>query len=122
MEFHIYKVVVIGIIALLAGSLAIRIKGKLVLIWLTILLRYRSRPRVYLFNKNSLSYREDYPDVPKETTSLNENAMKDEPTIKKLGFQETAYVFSRLDDPISRLRFETTKKGGLNVRITEAQD
>lgn len=122
MEFHLYKLIVIGIVALLAGLLAIRIKGKIVLMWALVLLRYHSRPRLYLFNKNTSAYREDYPEPPKEAEA--KTTIKDHipMTLPKLGVKEKAYIYATLDDPISRLRFETTKKGGLHVRITETQE
>ena len=122
MEFSLYKLIMIGFVSILAGLLAIRIKGKIILVWALILLRYRLRPRHYLFNKNTALYREDYPEPLKEAdagTTVKEHTPA---VLPKLGIQEKAYVYATLDDPISRLRFETTKKGGLNVRITEVQE
>lgn len=122
MEFHLYKLILIGIVALLTGLLAIRIKGKIVLMWVLILLRYHSRPRLYLFNKNTSAYREDYPELPKEVAVKTTVKERTPIALPKLGVQEKAYIYATLDDPISRLRFETTKKGGLHVRITETQE
>lgn len=122
MEFHLYKLILIGIVALLTGLLAIRIKGKIVLMWVLILLRYHSRPRLYLFNKNTSAYREDYHELPKEVAVKTTAKERTPIALPKLGVQEKAYIYATLDDPISRLRFETTKKGGLHVRITEAQE
>lgn len=122
MEFHLYKLILIGIVALLTGLLAIRIKGKIVLMWVLILLRYHSRPRLYLFNKNTSAYREDYPELPKEVVVKTTAKERTPIALPKLGVQEKAYIYATLNDPISRLRFETTKKGGLHVRITETQE
>jgi hypothetical protein len=38
--------------------LALRIKGKIVLMWLIVLFNYQLRPKYYLFNKNSLYQRD----------------------------------------------------------------
>lgn len=122
MEFSLYKLIMIGFVSILAGLLAIRIKGKIILVWALILLRYRLRPRRYLFNKNTALYREDYPEPPKEAEARMTVKEHTPALLPKLGIQEKAYVYATLDDPISRLRFETTKKGGLNVRITEVQE
>jgi hypothetical protein len=122
LEFSLYKLIMIGFVSILAGLLAIRIKGRIVLVWAFILLRYRLRPRRYLFNKNTALYREDYPEPPKEAETRTTIEEHTPAVLPKLGIQEKAYVYATLDDPISRLRFETTKKGGLNVRITEVQE
>ena len=122
MEFSLYKLIMIGFVSILAGLLAIRIKGKIILVWALILLRYRLRPRHYLFNKNTALYREDYPEPPKEAEARTTVKEHMPAVLPKLGIQEKAYVYATLDDPISRLRFETTKKGGLHVRITEVQE
>jgi hypothetical protein len=122
MESSLYKLVAIGLITILAGLLAIRIKGKIVLTWAIVLLRYMLRARIYVFNKNTTAYREEY-FAPFIETDMAPMAIEQAPAIlPKLGVQEKAYLRASLDDPISRLRFETTKKGSFNVRITEIQD
>src|SRR5665213_3181374 len=42
-----YKLVIIITIMLICSSLAIRIKGKILLLWLIVVLRYRLRPSYY---------------------------------------------------------------------------
>src|ERR1035437_3790831 len=53
MSASAYKLVIIGIVAVFNSVLAIRIKGKILLLWMIVLLRYNLRPRFYLFNKNT---------------------------------------------------------------------
>lgn len=122
MEFSLYKLIMICIMALIAVTLAIRIKGKIILLWMFILLRYRLRPRTYIYSKNTQIYREDYPELPKEATTKTDKEEYIPKTRLSLGSLEKAYVYASLGDPTSRLRFETTKKGGLHVRISEVQD
>ena len=44
--------------------LAIRIRGKIILEWLSVLIVYRLRPKIYVFNKNSLYERQiDLPEI-----------------------------------------------------------
>src|SRR5581483_2108405 len=52
MHFAWYKLPIILIIGLVCCVLALRIRGKVVLNWLVILLRYNSRPTFYLYDKN----------------------------------------------------------------------
>src|SRR3990167_9406474 len=47
-----YKLPLVLLVLLLSLTLAVRIKGKVVLHWVIILLRYNTRARYYLFNKN----------------------------------------------------------------------
>src|SRR5690606_19428584 len=55
---NIYKSILMLIITAFFFLLALRIKGKIILMWLTVLIIYRLRPKYYLFNKNSLYQRD----------------------------------------------------------------
>lgn len=124
MEAHLYKISIITIFAALCVMLAIRIKGKIVLLWLIVLMRYRLRPRIYTLSKNTIACREEYP-TPSELTTRAKSApaLKEEKTpIPLLGDSEKAYLLATLNDPMERLAIELTKKGGLNVRISEIKD
>lgn len=117
-----YKTILICIIAAVCSIFAIRIKGKIVLLWLIVLFHYALRPRLYLFDKNSLDCRENYPEPPANKSADSKIAKEHIPAVMpKLGFKEKAYVFAVLDNPINRLEFNATKKGGLNVHINEIQ-
>jgi len=120
MGYMLYKLVIIGIVSLIALSLSIRIKGKIVLQWLVVLLRFHARPRLYLFTKNTTLHREDYPEVVRQTEAVVTKEKKPI-SLPKLDPSQRAYLYTKLDDPIRRLKFETTKKGGLNVRISETE-
>lgn len=121
-DFHPYKYLLVGVLAVLCILLAIRIKGKLVASWIVVLLRYNLRPRLYVFNKNTAMFREQYEDV----TPTEETATKKETEtnyhIPKLDFHTAAKVRDLIDNPERRLRFESTKKGGLYVRLTEIEE
>jgi hypothetical protein len=123
MEYSLYKIIVVVVVAIVSGILAIRIKGKIILLWLVVLARYNLRPKLYLFNKNISCYREDYPEpikvpIPKPNVAK----LRSLTVLPKLASHEQARLYVALDNPVSRLCFETNKKGGLNVRITEVQD
>ena len=118
-----YKYLVAVLIGVMCGILAIRIKGKIILLWLVTILRYNLRPKYYLFKKSTATYREDYrahkPDTVEEA---NKQRTKQITQIPKLAFHDAAYVLNTINNPDSKLRFEMTKKGGLNVRLTEVED
>lgn len=119
----LYKYIVIGIMTALCCILAIRIKGKIVALWLVVILRYNLRPKLYLFNKNTAAFREHYTakqDEPEEQKA--EVRLKRSISVPRLEFHETAKVYATIDNPASKLRFETTKKGGLHVRLTEIEE
>ncbi|NTU72571.1 PrgI family protein [Candidatus Roizmanbacteria bacterium] len=122
MDFSPYKLVVIGLIAVTSFILAIRINGKIVLLWLITISRYNRRPKFYLFDKRSIYAREDYPEVKQEArqkvTTTKQTGLS---SLPKLSIKESDFVYSALNNPIKRLNFETNKKGELNVRITEVQ-
>jgi hypothetical protein len=117
-----YKLVIMAILALVCGLLAIRLKGKLVLLWLVVILRYRLRARYHVFNKNSSAGRE--PGLPV--------AMDDEETITstpkarirtpQLSLGEMVRLKEIIEHPAANLTFKTTRKGDLNVFITEIDD
>jgi hypothetical protein len=57
MHLTLYKLPLILIISLSCFILAIRIKGKIILQWLSILLRFNLRPKYYIFDKNDSTFR-----------------------------------------------------------------
>jgi hypothetical protein len=67
LSFSPYKLAIITLIFLGFITLALRIKGRLVMQWVEILASYFLRPHIYVFNKNSLTNR--YVAVVKELRS-----------------------------------------------------
>jgi hypothetical protein len=118
MHLSSYKMPLIVLLVLLCGTLAIRFKGKLVLFWIAILLRYWLRPRYYVFNKHSTHGRKKYNGVPEIVDEeISEVPVR---TNKKsiLSFQDITKVQELIENPAANLAFES-RKGGLYVRITE---
>lgn len=118
----VYKYVIMGILALVCCILAIRIKGKILAFWIVMILRYNVRPKYYLFNKNTTALRQEYASVVNEQTDDKLNEVKTERAARpRLNTPETAKVLATIENPAAKFRFETTKKGGLNVRLTEIE-
>lgn len=67
MKLTFYKLPLILLVILICVVLVLRIKDKIVAEWLGVLLKFRLRPKYYLFNKNDLTNRTvDIPDLPIE--------------------------------------------------------
>lgn len=123
MGSSVYKYTIMGILALLCCTLAIRIKGKILAFWLITILRYNLRPRFYLFNKNTTVLREQYEDKNTEAEESGSTVkIKKTIFVPKLELREAVKVYAAIDNPAAKLRFETTKKGGLHVRLTEIEE
>lgn len=121
MRFAWYKMPVILLVVCISLTLALRIKKRLVLHWLTILLRYNLRPKYFVFNKNDAYLRSiDLPifekrlrKVPAKTTA--------KATIKKSfsSLSELLRVEDMIANPKYTFSIKSGKKGGLNVALKQ---
>ncbi len=57
MKIAAYKIWLVLIVTMICLTLALRVKEKIVAEWIAVLLRYKLRPKYYLFNKNDLTER-----------------------------------------------------------------
>ncbi len=123
MHGSFYKYLVAVLIGLLMAILAIRIKGKIILFWLITILRYNFRPKYYLFNKNTPVLRDNLaPHMQAEEDTAKPSAKRDTVKLPRLELHDATKVLETIQQQNSNLRFEMTKKGGLNVRLTEVED
>ncbi len=122
-NFHaaIYKIVIITLLAAMCGLAAVRVKGKILLLWLVVILRYNARPRFYVFNKRSPHGRELY-DRKIEVEVTEEQKPATQAVKKKLSLTtaELSKVYGLLENPAANVHFEI-KKGGLYVHATEVK-
>lgn len=120
-SYATYKVVLIVCFAVLCGVLAIRIKGKIILMWLAVIIRFNVRPRYYLFDKKSTYLREE--PVAKEIVE-KEDAVKAKPKQKhmpKLSIDQLVEVEKLLTNPEANLHLRANRKGELSVHFTEVK-
>lgn len=117
-SFKVYKLIISIVFALLCITLAVRIKGKLVVEWIVILARFNLRPRFYVFNKNDMHSRH----LPKETSAITPRPVQKTRLmpITRQAFEAAKVLqFEQVvSDPQMDFRF-STKKGGLRVHIKE---
>ena len=72
-----YKLALIILVTISCLTLAFRIKDKIVAEWLGVLIRFRIRPKYYLFNKNDLVGRTlDIPELPTELAHIKRRVKK----------------------------------------------
>ena len=116
------KLGVSGLLLVVCLALAIRIRGKLVLNWLVMILRYNLRPRYYLFNKNDEYLRTPDQTSGSEPVTIDQSITKE--PIKPIPLTELALparvrLETAMADPRANFGLTTTRKGDLRVRITE---
>lgn len=116
-----YKYVLIVSLAGFCGLLALRIKGKIVAVWVVLVLSYRTRPRFYLFNKNTASGRDFVSSHAPASQSVPTTQMTtvEATEVIRLDLGQETRAMDVIADPAREFQFTTTKKGGLSVRLKQ---
>lgn len=121
-QFVAYKIAIVITLFVICGSLAIRIRDRIVAQWLKLFVIYCARPEHYVYDKNSSYLR--IPEVVE--VPVQEEAGGESP--KKLTFVQnniSPKEFVRLEqfamDAKAGIKYEVGKKGELNVRVTEVK-
>ena len=123
LHLTIIKCVISFLILIVFGLSAIRVKGKILLFWAIVVMRYVIRPRYYIFNKNDL-YLRDIPN--KQAPALDDfedNQVVESPAIftNTITTLEKLHLEKIMADPRAKLHFMTNRKGDLRVHITEVK-
>jgi hypothetical protein len=122
LHIALYKLLFLVPFTALCAVLSIRLKGKIVLFWIIVRVRYNLRPQFYVFNKNTTANRKLYDEV-KAIESSGDEPKKSKPHRQRstLTTAEMVRTFAAMDNPAAKLAFTTDKKGKLYVRITEVE-
>lgn len=115
------KVILFVLLSIIFSLLAIRVKGKILLMWLIVIGRYNARPRYYIFNKNDAYLRSSSVTKEKVAGPVSEKPIKLEPKLPKIPIPQMVQLQTAMADPGFELSFKADKKGGLNVYITEVK-
>jgi hypothetical protein len=115
MLFVWYKVVLIMAFVVLAVTLSIRIKGKIILNWLFILARYNLRPKYYVFNKNNAFSREVYKPNKKLENDHELEVREEIKVIEEPSVKDILRLKHFLNSEDFNLTYRASRKGGLNV-------
>ncbi len=110
-------------VGILCISLAIRIKGKLVLHWIAVKARYNLRAKYYVFNKNDAHLRDFVLRLNKAKaakTKADSRKAKLKPLFN-LPTSDMVRLESAVADPRAQFHFKSVK-GGLRVYIREVKE
>jgi hypothetical protein len=120
LHLSLYKIILVVVLEALGAALSVRVKDKILLLWIVIILRYNLRPRYYVYNKND-AYLRDMVWSGVEATETTKSAQPKTivPELPKLPLADVVRVRAIIDDPRSKLRFDTGKDGRLRVFIQE---
>jgi hypothetical protein len=125
MHLTLYKLPLILIISISCFILAIRIKGKIILQWLSILLRFNLRPKYYTFDKNDSTFRVMYvPLFEKKQFRLRKKVATQSKTNvipAKFDIKELVQIEKLIQDPRISLSFKTNGIGGGKLNVAFKQ-
>jgi len=98
------------------GTLALRYQGKILADWLVIYLRFKARPRIYIFTKNDISSRDQLV----ETKIASEEKTPIAITAKKKSRENKIIDRPTIESSGSIVSIRPSKKGGFDVEYQEA--
>ncbi|MDQ3099472.1 MAG: PrgI family protein [bacterium] len=111
-----YKVVLILFAPVVCFTLALRIKGKIILHWLFILSAYNLRPHFYIYNKNDSTLRAAILS-PNEMRDIIKSSEAEAPDVKQraeISIENKRKLTRFITNPNTGVRFQF-KKGGIHV-------
>ncbi len=117
-----YKLPLILVVLLLSLVLSLRIRGKVVVSWLVVLLRYNLRPKFYLFNKNDAYLREmNLPQEKKQQVAKTPSKKEIRVKASSFNVKDLVKLKAYIQNPNYSLSLKPDKKGGLYVALSEIQ-
>lgn len=121
-QFVAYKIAIVLGLFFVCGSLAIRIKDRIVAQWLKLFVIYSARPLYYVYDKNSTYLRNtESLDITTEEAATVQPVKKTIITTNAISAKEFVRLEQFATDVRAGMKFEIGKKGELNVRITEVK-
>lgn len=108
-------------------TLSLRIKGKIVLNWLIIILKFNMRPKYYVFDKNDSKTRDIFIPIQTKKAKTNFNfkfkkLKKENKKINKNFTIQDLISFEKMQTNKNyNLSFKAKKKGGINVSFEQIQ-
>ena len=117
MHMNTFKVVLVAWQFIFFGLLALRFRGKIIADWLVIYLRFKLRPRFYIFTKNDTTAR-DIAIIPtEESIEIEIVSQEEKATHTHFPMSDKVKVDRLLENPALSVSFKFAKKGGLDVSL-----
>lgn len=115
-----YKLGLIALVAAIAGTLAVRFQGRLVLDWVVTIGQYNRRPRYYVHDKNDPYLRAvDEGGVVRAVGAAGEG--HERPGRGPLTRAEAGFLERIAASPRAGVEFKAGRKGDMRVRIREVK-
>lgn len=124
MKLAWYKLPLVLIVTLISLTLCIRIKGKLILDWLVVLIKFNVRPKYYIYNKNDQFSRQiDLPVLEIKTKVVKKIKAEKEDKVKipNIDIRQLIQLDNLIEDQNVSVRLRAGKKGGFNVAFEQIQ-
>lgn len=118
MKISITKIILESIIFIVSSVLAIRIKGKLIVNWLIVILKFNLRPKYYLFDKNDSYLREIYLPVFKTQKVVKTSKAKVTKKIIQITDEVETHKLNNLIKNQS-ISYKLNKGGAINVAFEQ---
>ena len=122
MHVGIFKGILLGLQFALFGGLAIRFRGRILADWLIIYLRFKMRPRRYVFMKNDLTSREIEKVLPRKEKVSATLEIKEIVKNPQASISENMKVNRIFENSKVSVSFKLAKKGGLDVALKPIKD
>ena len=120
LKVSLFKVSISVLIFLFFSIMSIRVRGKIIIMWLLLVLKYRNRPKYYLYDKNDRIFRKTNTEILEQVVPVKAKEPEDEKQpIIDLATPDIARLEIAIADPRSNFNFKQTRKGVLSVHITE---
>ena len=123
MSFVIYKLVLSVIVLVVCAILSLRIKGKVVVNWLSVLFRYNLRAKYFVYNKNEVCLRNLYLPQTLKAPVVKEKTVKAKTNVQTTSIIGQVKNLMSLESFIRNeeidFRYKIGKKGGLNVAFEQ---
>lgn len=122
-QFVLYKTVIALTVLAICGTLALRIKGKIIIEWLILFVVYIARPKYFVFDKNSTYLRPKWQKPPTTETQAEAQQGAQKPLRQPIALQpkELHRLQEFADKNKGNISYFVGKNGELNVRITEIE-
>ena len=123
MSFVAYKLTLSAIFFVICITLSLRIKGKIVIHWLSILIRYNLRAKYYIYNKNESYLRTLHLPTTNKTPVAEKKLLKAKarkkikPAIYRI--KNLVSLENMIGNDEVDFRYKIGKKGGLNVAFEQ---
>ena len=124
MNFRGYKLSFCLVLSVVCMTLAIRLKGKILLQWLVVIARYNARARYFIYNKNDMYLRGELlaePAITAEPAKQKEYSFKSSNRLP-IALPDMVRMETAVSDPRANFHFRVAKRGGgLRVYIKEVK-